>query len=180
MICTTSLFSMASTRGKHTPLRFDLTERRADISGCRQLFPSLGPETCRRAAFYRRVLRSDEPVPGRHRYGDSHGEEQSRQSGEDGNSGFGAYRPGSNFSAKISYQGKNVGLKSGHLSKLTVTGTQAILYFDLFAPQDTVKMKYRLRAKYSNESDLAKYEVMDAQQRITAIFEHYTNRYRLA
>ena len=30
------------------------------------------------------------------------------------------------------------------------------------------------------ESDLAKYEVMDAQQRITAIFEHYTNRYRLA
>jgi hypothetical protein len=41
-------------------------------------------------------------------------------------------------------------------------------------------MKYRLRAKYSNESDLAKYEVMDAQQRITAIFEHYTNRYRLA
>jgi uncharacterized protein YfaS (alpha-2-macroglobulin family) len=46
------------------------------------------------------------------------------------------------------YQGKNVGLRSGHLSKFTVTGTQAILYFDLLAPQDTVKMKYRLRAKY--------------------------------
>ena len=29
------------------------------------------------------------------------------------------------------------------------------------------------------ESDLAKYEVMDGQQRITAIFEFYTNRYRL-
>lgn len=29
------------------------------------------------------------------------------------------------------------------------------------------------------ESDLAKYEVMDGQQRITAIFEFYTNRYKL-
>ena len=29
------------------------------------------------------------------------------------------------------------------------------------------------------ESDLAKYEVMDGQQRITAIFEFYSNRYKL-
>jgi hypothetical protein len=29
------------------------------------------------------------------------------------------------------------------------------------------------------ESDLAKYEVMDGQQKITAILEFYTNRYRL-
>lgn len=46
------------------------------------------------------------------------------------------------------YQDKSAGLKSGHLSKFSVTGTQAILYFDSFAPGDTVKVKCRLRAKY--------------------------------
>jgi hypothetical protein len=34
--------------------------------------------------------------------------------------------------------------------------------------------------RFVYESDLAKYEVRDAQQRITASFEHYPNRYRLA
>jgi uncharacterized protein YfaS (alpha-2-macroglobulin family) len=46
------------------------------------------------------------------------------------------------------YRDKSTGLKSGHLSKFSVTGTQAILYFDSFAPGDTVKVKCRLRAKY--------------------------------
>lgn len=46
------------------------------------------------------------------------------------------------------YQDKNAGLRSGHLSKFSVTATQAILYFDSFAPGDTVYLKYRLRAKY--------------------------------
>ncbi len=38
--------------------------------------------------------------------------------------------------------------KSGHLSKFSLTATQAILYFDSFAPGDTVTVKFRLRAKY--------------------------------
>jgi len=29
-----------------------------------------------------------------------------------------------------------------------MTATQAILYFDTFAPGDTINLKYRLRAKY--------------------------------
>ena len=46
------------------------------------------------------------------------------------------------------YQEKSSGRKSGHLSKFSLTGTQAILYFDSFAPGDTVTLKFRLRAKY--------------------------------
>ena len=46
------------------------------------------------------------------------------------------------------YQEKSAGLKSGHLSKFNLTATQAILYFDSFAPGDTVTLKFRLRAKY--------------------------------
>jgi hypothetical protein len=46
------------------------------------------------------------------------------------------------------YQGKSAKMNSGHLSKFSVTATQAILYFDAFAPGDTVKVKFRLRAKY--------------------------------
>jgi len=46
------------------------------------------------------------------------------------------------------YRDKSAGLKSGHLSKFSVTATQAILYFDSFAPGDIVKVKYRLQAKY--------------------------------
>jgi hypothetical protein len=45
------------------------------------------------------------------------------------------------------YQG-NAKINSGHLSKFSLTATQAILYFDAFAPGDTVKVKFRLRAKY--------------------------------
>ncbi len=46
------------------------------------------------------------------------------------------------------YQDKSAGLKSGHLSKFSLTATQAILYFDSFAARDTVTVKFRLRAKY--------------------------------
>jgi hypothetical protein len=48
------------------------------------------------------------------------------------------------------YQEKSASLrlKSGHLSKFSQTATQAILYFDCFAPGDTVTVKFRLRAKY--------------------------------
>jgi hypothetical protein len=38
--------------------------------------------------------------------------------------------------------------KSGHLSKFSLTATQAILYFDSFAAEDAVTVKFRLRAKY--------------------------------
>jgi hypothetical protein len=46
------------------------------------------------------------------------------------------------------YQEKSAKVKSGHLSKFSLTATQAILYFDAFAPGDTVMVKFRLRAKY--------------------------------
>lgn len=46
------------------------------------------------------------------------------------------------------YQGKSAKMNSGHLSKFSLTATQAILYFDAFAPGETVKVKFRLRAKY--------------------------------
>jgi uncharacterized protein YfaS (alpha-2-macroglobulin family) len=46
------------------------------------------------------------------------------------------------------YQEKSADLKSGHLSKFSLTATQAILYFDSFAPGCTVTVKFRLRAKY--------------------------------
>jgi hypothetical protein len=46
------------------------------------------------------------------------------------------------------YPDKSAGLKSGHLSKFSLTARQAILYFDSFARGDTVTVKFRLRAKY--------------------------------
>jgi len=46
------------------------------------------------------------------------------------------------------YQQKSASRKSGHLSKFNLTATQAILYFNSFAPGDTVTVKFRLRAKY--------------------------------
>jgi uncharacterized protein YfaS (alpha-2-macroglobulin family) len=46
------------------------------------------------------------------------------------------------------YQEKSATTSSGHLSKFSLTATQAILYFDAFAPGDIVKLKFRLRAKY--------------------------------
>ena len=46
------------------------------------------------------------------------------------------------------YQGKSSKLKSGRLEKFSQTATQAILYFNVFAPGQTVQVKFRLRAKY--------------------------------
>jgi hypothetical protein len=46
------------------------------------------------------------------------------------------------------YQEKSAALKSGRLQKFSLTATQAILYFDSFAPHDTVTLRFRLRAKY--------------------------------
>jgi hypothetical protein len=46
------------------------------------------------------------------------------------------------------YIEKSSGQKSGRLEKFTQTATQAILYFDSFAPGSTVTLKFRLRAKY--------------------------------
>jgi uncharacterized protein YfaS (alpha-2-macroglobulin family) len=46
------------------------------------------------------------------------------------------------------YQEKSAGKKSGHLSKFSLTATQAILYFDSFGAGETTSLKFRLRAKY--------------------------------
>jgi uncharacterized protein YfaS (alpha-2-macroglobulin family) len=46
------------------------------------------------------------------------------------------------------YQEKSAGQKSGRLEKFSLTATQAILYFDSFAPGDAVTLRFRLRAKY--------------------------------
>jgi len=46
------------------------------------------------------------------------------------------------------YQEKSASFKSGRLEKFSLTATQAILYFDSFAPGDSVALKFRLRAKY--------------------------------
>jgi len=47
-----------------------------------------------------------------------------------------------------SYVEQSAGKKSGRLEKFTQTATQAILYFDSLAPESTVTLKFRLRAKY--------------------------------
>ena len=46
------------------------------------------------------------------------------------------------------YQEQSSSRKSGHLSKFSLTATQAILYFDSLAAGDTVTVRFRLRAKY--------------------------------
>jgi uncharacterized protein YfaS (alpha-2-macroglobulin family) len=46
------------------------------------------------------------------------------------------------------YQEKSASRKSGRLEKFNLTATQAILYFDSFAPGDTTELRFRLRAKY--------------------------------
>jgi len=46
------------------------------------------------------------------------------------------------------YQEQSTSCKSGRLEKFNLTATQAILYFDSIAAGDTVKLSFRLRAKY--------------------------------
>jgi A-macroglobulin TED domain/Alpha-2-macroglobulin family/Carboxypeptidase regulatory-like domain/A-macroglobulin receptor binding domain/MG2 domain len=43
---------------------------------------------------------------------------------------------------------KTAGANSGRLEKFSLTATQAILYFDSIGPNQTVKLPFRLRAKY--------------------------------
>ena len=47
-----------------------------------------------------------------------------------------------------SMQEKTAGRKGGRLEKFSLTATQAILYFDSIGAGETVKVHYRLRAKY--------------------------------
>ena len=46
------------------------------------------------------------------------------------------------------FRTKTAGLRTGRLEKFSLTATQAILYFKGFAPKATVKIHFRLRAKY--------------------------------
>ena len=46
------------------------------------------------------------------------------------------------------YQEQSASRKGGRLEKFNLTATQAILYFDSFAAGETVKLNFRLRAKY--------------------------------
>jgi hypothetical protein len=46
------------------------------------------------------------------------------------------------------YQEKSAGRPSGRLEKFSMTATQAMLYFNAIAPGDTVRVSFRLRAKY--------------------------------
>jgi hypothetical protein len=47
-----------------------------------------------------------------------------------------------------SYREKSAGRRTGRLEKFSLTPTQAILYFDSIGPNDTLKVPFRLRAKY--------------------------------
>jgi hypothetical protein len=46
------------------------------------------------------------------------------------------------------YKEKSATAKSGRLEKFNMTATQAILYFDSISGGDTIRLKFRLRAKY--------------------------------
>jgi hypothetical protein len=46
------------------------------------------------------------------------------------------------------FREKTAGSKTGGLEKFSLTATQAILYFNGFAPKSTVRLRFRLRAKY--------------------------------
>jgi uncharacterized protein YfaS (alpha-2-macroglobulin family) len=46
------------------------------------------------------------------------------------------------------YREKSAGRRSGRLEKFSMTATQAMLYFNSIAPGDTVRLSFRLRAKY--------------------------------
>jgi hypothetical protein len=46
------------------------------------------------------------------------------------------------------FKEKSAGRKSGRLEKFSLTATQAILYFDSIGAGETVKLKFRLRAKF--------------------------------
>jgi uncharacterized protein YfaS (alpha-2-macroglobulin family) len=62
------------------------------------------------------------------------------------------------------YAERSAGLKSGRLEKFSLTATQAILYFDSFAPGSEVTLKFRLRAKYP----------IRAQTFASRVYEYYS------
>jgi hypothetical protein len=59
------------------------------------------------------------------------------------------------------YQEKSAGRKGGRLEKFNLTPTQAILYFDAFAPRETVSLRFRLRAKYPVRAETFKSRVYE-------------------
>jgi len=46
------------------------------------------------------------------------------------------------------YQEKSANQRTARLEKFNLTATQAIFYFDTFAPGETVELHFRPRAKY--------------------------------
>jgi hypothetical protein len=46
------------------------------------------------------------------------------------------------------FKEKSAAAGTGRLEKFGLTATQAILYFNSFAPKSTVEVRFRLRAKY--------------------------------
>jgi uncharacterized protein YfaS (alpha-2-macroglobulin family) len=62
------------------------------------------------------------------------------------------------------YVEKSAGQKSGRLEKFSLTATQAILYFDSFAPGSEVTLRFRLRAKYP----------IRAQTFASRVYEYYS------
>ena len=46
------------------------------------------------------------------------------------------------------FQEKSSAEKTGRLEKFSQTATQALLYFNSLGPNQTLKLKFRLRAKY--------------------------------
>jgi hypothetical protein len=61
------------------------------------------------------------------------------------------------------YQEKSSSRNSGRLEKFSLTATQAILYFNAFAPGETVTLTFRLRAKYP----------IHAQTFASRVYEYY-------
>jgi uncharacterized protein YfaS (alpha-2-macroglobulin family) len=62
------------------------------------------------------------------------------------------------------YRERSAKLKSGRMEKFSLTATQAILYFDSFAPGDKVTFRYRLRAQYP----------IRAKTFASRVYEYYT------
>jgi hypothetical protein len=61
------------------------------------------------------------------------------------------------------FEEKTAGAGTGRLEKFSLTATQAILYFNGFAPKSTLKLQFRLRAKYP----------MRAQTFQSRVYEYY-------
>jgi hypothetical protein len=68
-------------------------------------------------------------------------------------------------------------LAGGHLSKFSLTATQALFYFDSSAPGDVVTWEYRLRAKYPIRARTFKSQVCEYYDpEIPSVAESRANR----